>query len=129
MQYKIGTMGSASMSLTLALLEGPTKAAVASTISAAGLGSVFLGLAPNPALCFTYRQAYDDDIYKVNSASQMPFSFTPIQIPESFSHRSALFKIFCRKLVGMQRACQNLARSPKRKFHLKSHIIKSWCED
>lgn len=82
-------MGSASMSLTLALLEGPTKAAVASTISAAGLGSVLLGLSPNIARCFTYREPYDDDVFKklVGDTEGLP-DFSAIFTTESSSDAS-----------------------------------------
>lgn len=48
----------------LGFLEGPTKAAVGSLLSAAGASTVLL-LTPETALCFTYRQPYDDDIFKV----------------------------------------------------------------
>ena len=54
------------MAATLALLQGPTKNAVASlSITAVGLGSTVLALTPSDALCFTYRQPYDDDVFKV----------------------------------------------------------------
>jgi len=55
------------MPIALALLEGPTKAVVASAFTAAGLGSTLLGFSPNTALCLTYRQAYDDDVFKVRA--------------------------------------------------------------
>lgn len=58
-------MSQMGMPIALALLEGPTKAVVASAFTAAGLGSTLLAFSPNTALCFTYRQAYDDDVFKV----------------------------------------------------------------
>ncbi len=59
-------MSQMGMPVAFTLLEGPTKALVKSAFTAAGLGSTtLLTFSPNTALCITYRQAYDDDVFKV----------------------------------------------------------------
>lgn len=80
-------MSQMGMPIALALLEGPTKAVVASAFTAAGLGSTLLAFSPNTALCFTYRQAYDDDVFKSAAGSKdgAPDFSTPYDINKDSS--------------------------------------------
>jgi hypothetical protein len=52
------------LSVTLSLLQGPTKAAVATAVGA-GVGTSLFAASCNPALCFTYREPYDDTVFDV----------------------------------------------------------------
>ena len=61
-------MSIATLSTTLTLLHGPTNAAVKCLLSGAALGVggvATLSAISSPAYCFTYRQPYDEDVFKV----------------------------------------------------------------
>lgn len=59
-------MSSQSLASTLQLLPASTKAVVASAF--VGLGVELVYKARNPALCFTYREPIDADVFEVRPA-------------------------------------------------------------
>jgi hypothetical protein len=57
------------LQLTLELLVGPSRALVSSAL--VGVGVPLAASALNPALCFTFRAPYDDDVFKARTLAPM----------------------------------------------------------
>ena len=96
-----------STAVTLALLQGPTKAAVASAITttAAGFGTTFLAISPSTAFCYTFRQAYDDDVFKVEQISLSDALRSPCVLFNLHRRLTNGVCWFCRALVATRTAC------------------------
>ena len=92
-------MGSGAAHVTLALLQGPTKALVSSVICG-GVGATLLAASPYSAACITFRQAYDDDVFQVRlDSGQVPCSISraralPPPPSDKSPHRRPPFRPF-----------------------------------